>query len=160
MAQNKLHESEIHCTSVDGKFDFKCLNCRKHWQLPTPKNKRRFRVKCKCSSIHVINLNRRRHNRTTVNNEKAYLKIEDKNVVPAKLINSSFGGYCIEVQPRISKKISVGDSVVLQYYLNRTKCTDDFLVRSVSTKHVGLQFADQQFLTPGQRMIIRQNRRL
>lgn len=158
MKTNEIIEGEMSCLTVDGKFDFKCSQCRHHSRLTVPENKRRLHIKCACGYHYFVNLNRRRHSRSPVKKNNARMIISKKSSFPAKIINYSFGGYGVQITKHHSKRLHVGDSIVLQYYLNNTQCVDNFLVRSIDSNRLGLQYADKKFFSPKQRMIAQQNK--
>ncbi len=143
------------CFTIDGKFSFNCSNCRKKWYLNAPKNKRKLNIRCKCGHAYVVKLNRRKDRRSPVRDCTAHRLLSERSSSPVKIVNSSFGGYCVEVKAHVAKNLLVGDCVTLEYFMLNSLFVDDFLVCSIRGNRVGLQYADKKSLSPSQRMIIR-----
>ncbi len=156
--KNEIAVADLkNCLTVDGKFNFHCSYCRKQWQLTAPKNKRKLQIRCMCGHECFVKLNRRQYLRKPVSDRKAHMVIFNKSTSLVTLVDSSYGGYCVEVKPHIAKRLNVCDFVTLQDYHDGLQCVDGFLVCSVRGNRVGLQHADKKFLSPNQRMIASQN---
>lgn len=133
----------------DGRIVIICPECKKARSVSInkfSKRKTRQKVQCSCSHVFSIYLDYRQSYRKSTKlfgTYSLYTAVTGENL--AKIKNLSFDGICLEVYE--SHSIQAGQKGCIDFTLDdkrKTQIKKEFLIQSVSGKHIGCRFIKEK----------------